>query len=57
MIGEAVELPALVTAMAHSPVPLNGVICRPFNAHAGASERYDNVAPALDTAATVDTCR
>jgi len=52
--GEAVELPALVTAMAHSPAPAKGVICRPFKAHAGASERYDNVAPALDTAATVD---
>ena len=37
--GAAVELPALVTEIAHSPVPVSGVICWPLKAQAGASER------------------
>ena len=38
VIVDAVALPAEVTAIAHSPTPVSGVISVPVRAHAGARE-------------------
>ena len=54
---EAVAFPAEVTDIAHSPLPFNGVISLPFNAHAGDIASNVSVAPAFDVAATVATWR
>ena len=53
----AVVFPAEVTESAHSPAPFRGVISVPVSAQLGSSEAKLRVAPAFDTAETVDSWR
>ena len=53
----AVVFPAEVTEIAHSPEPFRGVISLPLSAQFGSNEAKVSVAPAFDTADTVDSWR